>query len=263
VIDNRLCDLVRRSYLSFIGERFHCHRSPNGHIVVVTPFISPDNDPIEVAIEWTKDGNIRLSDLGAAHEFLFLIGLEVSESDRRTALVNQITSNFDVYIERREVTVTVSESDLGSGLNRMICAEQRILDMLFTAQPGPLEKSFRVEVGEYLAQESILYLAGVKLPGYSVQHRVDFLVPDGKPRLVDALSAKNRATAEDTAIQTAFKWMDLKRNLDQYYTISLYDDSVPVWDTAIKILRNNESDRVVPWSEKERLTDELRQPLPR
>ncbi len=250
-MDSDVCGLIRRAYSSFIESEIHCRPGPRGQILVQTPFFTPDNDPIEVAVERIADGRIRLSDRRAAYEFLFLMGLEVTENDRRASIVNQITSNYEVDVERRELVVLVPEADLGSGLHRLVNAEQRLYDILLTAQPGPLERSFRVEVGEYLTQREVRYQPGVVLPGYSIRHRVDFLIPNGGIQLVDTLSASSRSDAQDAAIKTSFKWMDLKRTFERYVTVSVYDDSDPVWDNALPILRNNQSDRIYPWSDRE------------
>ena len=256
-MDSNLCDVVREAYLAHLGDNFHCRVDRAGTLVLQTPFLTPDNDPIEIGIERTSDGRFRLGDLRSAYEYLYLRGLEISGNTNRTSLVNQIVSAYNVDIDRRELVVYATEADLGVALFRVICAEQRALDIIFSAQPGPLEKSFRIEVGEYLTQKQIHYNSNVRLSGYSIPHRIDFLVSNGMPRLIETLSASSRSDAEDAAIQTAFKWLDLKRIAPQYYTISVYDDTLPVWDSALAILRNNQSDQIFAWNQREQLVSQL------
>jgi hypothetical protein len=262
-MNENLCKVVRNAYISFLGDQFECRVQSSSGLIVHTPFVTPDNDPIDIAVEELPDGTYRLSDRRSAFEYLFLFGMEITESERRQMLVNEIATSYEVDVEARELAVKVSSSDLGAGLHRLLCAEQRILDIVITAVPGPLEKSFKIEVGEYLAQQSVTVYSSPIFQGHLLRHKVDYMIPNGVPKLLDTHSAKSRSAAEDEAMLSVYKWSDLKRTGSPYFTVCVLDDSHPVWESATTVLREGQTDRIYQWSDRDKLVKELVGAVPR
>jgi len=70
------CQDVVTQYLSFLQSGFRCHAA-TGEYRIVTPFLTPDNDPIIVYVSQNRKGGFRLSDRGQATEILFLARLDL------------------------------------------------------------------------------------------------------------------------------------------------------------------------------------------
>ena len=124
------CQDVVTQYLSFLQSSFRCHAAP-GEYQIVTPFLTPDNDPIVVYISQDRKGDLRLSDRGQAVEFLFLAGLELETNERRMQLVNSIMRGAQVEFEDGEIFVTAGVEDLGLALHRLLHALRRVYDLIY------------------------------------------------------------------------------------------------------------------------------------
>lgn len=51
-------------FLAYLNQSFSAKKDKHGRLCIVTPFIYPDDDLIEVFVEELDGGTIRVSDLG-------------------------------------------------------------------------------------------------------------------------------------------------------------------------------------------------------
>ena len=127
------CQDVVTQYLSFLQSGFRCHAAP-GEYRIVTPFLTPDNDPIIVYVSQDRKGGFRLSDRGRAAEFLFLAGLDLETNERRMHMVNSIMRGTQAEFVDGEIFVTTGAEDLGVALHRLLHALQRVYDLVYAEE---------------------------------------------------------------------------------------------------------------------------------
>lgn len=131
------CQDVVTQYLSFLQSSFRCHTAA-GEYRIVTPFLTPDNDPTIVYVSQDKSGALRLSDRGQAVEFLFLAGLELGTSERRMEMVNSIMRSAQVEFVDGEIFVTTGAEKLGVALHRLLHALQRVYDLVYVEETNSM-----------------------------------------------------------------------------------------------------------------------------
>jgi len=127
------CQDIVTQYISFLQSSFHCHAAP-GEYRIVTPFLTPDNDPIVVYVSQDRKGDFRLSDRGQAAEFLFLAGLDLEINERRMHMVNSIMRGAQAEFLDGEIFVTTGAEDLGVALHRLLHALQRVYDLVYVEE---------------------------------------------------------------------------------------------------------------------------------
>lgn len=127
------CQDVVTQYLSFLQSSFRCYTAP-GEYRIVTPFLTPDNDPIIVYVSQDRKGGFCLSDRGQAAEFLFLAGLDLETNERQMQMVNSIMHSAQAEFGDGEIFVTTGAEDLGVALHRLLHALQRVYDLVYVEE---------------------------------------------------------------------------------------------------------------------------------
>ncbi len=250
------CKELITQYLSFLQSSLRCGETEEGYCII-TPFWTPDSDPLTVYVH-QADGRFHLSDHGHVAEFLFHAGAELETNEARAQLASSIVRSMQVDLTDGEITTTANVEDFGVSLHRIIHAMREICDLIYTAQPGPVEKSFKEIVLEYLQEYKLEPKIDFEIQGESIPHRVDFYRDGSYPKAIDALSARNVTRAKQIAIEAAFKWLDIRKVHPLFEGFSLYDDRQEVWpETVLRIISNN-SAGIFPWSRRERALAILR-----
>jgi len=252
---NVLCQEAIRAFLGFLESEFRFEEREQG-CRLYTPFLTPTNDPITIDIHQMAEDQLVLTDGGRVSDFLFLMGADLETSDSRTVLAEEITKSMQVNLDRGELRTVSNIEDVGKDLYRLLHAIQNVYDIVFTAQPGPLEKPFKQVVHEYILAQRIEPQVDYELQGQSIVHKVDFFRNGRLPRAFETLSAKTPYQAKQTAIAVAFMWIDTKKVTPSLRCYSVYDDSSDVWSSALPILTYN-SDGTIAWRQREHLAELL------
>ena len=127
------CQDVVTQYLSFLQSGFRCHIAP-GEYRIVTPFLTPDNDPIIVYVSQDGESSFRLSDRGQTAEFLFLAGLELETNEHRLQRVNSIIRSAQAEFVDGEIFVIARAEDLGAALHRLLHALRSVYDLVYVEE---------------------------------------------------------------------------------------------------------------------------------
>src|SRR5260370_6146534 len=70
------CDELKTSILGWFGSEIECQPSGNASLVATFPLLRVNGDAIEIGIEDTGNGRLRLSDLGETHSSFYLARLD-------------------------------------------------------------------------------------------------------------------------------------------------------------------------------------------
>lgn len=249
------CDIVVKKYLSLLSQQFKTVDHGN-YCLITTPYLSIDNDYIEITACKIDEKTWKLSDDGYCFDFLFLNGLEIKTINRKNIL-ESISLIRGVTIENDEVFVRVQEDEIGDGFLNLTHAINNIVHMIYTGRAyNPIR--FQDSVEEFLKESHIQAIRNKKIAGATKDWVVDFEVSTPVPYFIQTLHTESKGWAENIANKTSLMWIELQRKRYNFKSISLIDDSEDLsiyWPQQLKRLLEEYSDNVVYWTEKEKIID--------
>jgi len=233
------CEQLITSYLQHMEHNLKGTPTDDG-CVVLTPFIRPDGEAIELAVVMQSDGRFRLTDMGDTLGYLYVNGLTLSRAVLEN--VRKACRRFDTSLEGATLAVPLEEQlVIGEGLHRLV---QTVLEVTALIQKRrPIERiTFDAEV------ESLIIISGrVYDPDYAIQgqrsvHEVRFHVNSNRRMLIQPLSAASESGAFAWAERWAYRFDDILRREDRWHCIAILDDrgeKSQIWsDRALRPIRN-------------------------
>ena len=174
--------------------------------VLSTPFLDPFHDGIQVHVE-PHGGEMILHDNGDTLEHLSCLGVKIEDSERRRALIQRATAGCAVRFEGGRLETTATAANLPQRVHFLLTAILRLNDLWMSAVPHRWTDFFEM-VREFLDQQGVLYTANVSIPGKTVEHSIDFVIPlpKRKERLVKLIADPKPQTAK----VISFSWMELR-----------------------------------------------------
>ena len=114
-------------YLKRLSDDFEILHSDDG-CFVVTPFIRPDGEAIELEVESLPNGDVRISDMGYTLGYLFVNGLTLNKSmiDR----AKFISKGYGVSLDDDAFSVVASPESAGDALHRLLQAVISATDLI-------------------------------------------------------------------------------------------------------------------------------------
>jgi hypothetical protein len=223
------CELLQKE----MGELFHCSRV-NNRVRIRTPFMYPDGDYIDLFASTSGDVT-TLSDLGETVRWLRM----QTTAPRRTAKQKQmiddirVTHGVEFFRGMLELRVRPGES-FAAGVTRLAQAALRVADLWFTFRARAFE-SISDEVSEFLLESQVPFDRGEWLLGRSGRnYTVDFHVRTPKrSSLVTVLSTGSHSATRRIVEHVVATWFDLshlKVGPEALQFVSLFDDTLDVWD---------------------------------
>lgn len=144
------------NYYSFLKEKTLVSSSNSSDwIEISTPFVGLFNDAIDIYAK--KDNNkIILSDDGNTLRNLKLSGFEISRSQKRKEILNQVLINYGVQINNEELTTEATEKDFPQKKLNLLSAISETADMYYLAE-HTVASVFREDVKAYLDEQEVVY----------------------------------------------------------------------------------------------------------
>jgi len=215
----RMPDLGKE-YLAWLQGNLITAKHENGQILS-TPFLDPFHDGIQIYFE-KNNGEIVLHDAGHTLENLLDQGVKIEGSDRRQSLVDRAIAGCGVQWMNGRLQAFASEANLAQRAHFLLTAMLRVNDLWMSAAPRSM-KDFAALVQEFLDEHDVRYLANVAIPGRTVEHPMDFVIPlaKGKERLIKLVSTPSVQTAK----LISFTWVDLRETRPQAERITLLNDT--------------------------------------
>lgn len=174
--------------------------------VLSTPFLDPFHDGIQIHVE-PRGGEIVLHDNGDTLDHLSCMGVKIEESERRRALIQRATAGCAVRFESGRLETTATPANLPQRVHFLLTAILRLNDLWMSAVPHRWTDFFEM-VAEFLDHQGVLYTPNVSIPGKTVEHSIDFVIPlpKRKERLIKLIADPKPQTAK----VISFSWMELQ-----------------------------------------------------
>src|SRR4030043_292488 len=113
------CNEVIEKYINGLKEGFKCIDSEK-RLRIITPYIYPDNDFIEIFVEELANGFIKITDLGESYRHLHTQGFDISISPKRKFLAETIASRVNVEISGGKLFKICLTNDIFTSMHDII-----------------------------------------------------------------------------------------------------------------------------------------------
>jgi len=231
-------------------------REDQGDCRVTFPIERSDGDAITVWVVERRNGNYKITDEGETYGMLYLSNINLDQ-ERRKNRVQTVQERYGLQEAKEEISVVAHQDELGKRLLDVMQAIQSISHLTYTRRQYT-QTDFRADVGSFLSDLGYHFDANPDVEGESETHRVDYSIYAREtPTYLEALHAEDASSAKAMAQRTAYKWGDIKMKNQEVHQITVIDDeSGEFGHDAERILRTW-SDELVPWSQKEQLSDAI------
>jgi hypothetical protein len=195
---------LARDYLTWLRDRLKTVQR-GGTTVLSTPFLDAFHDGIQVHIEH-RNGGFILHDNGDTLEHLQCLGVKIEDSARRKALIERALAGCAVRFVEGRLEATATASNLPQRAHFLLTAMLRLNDLWMSHVPHTFTDFFEM-VAEFLDRNDVRYTANVSIPGRTVEHPIDFVIP--LPRKAERLVKLIGSPSPQTAKLVSFTWMEL------------------------------------------------------
>lgn len=262
----KLNDKAISQYVETIQNLFKL-RSFEGRWLVVTPFIRPTGEYIELELI-PQDDKVLITDNCSTVDYLFVNGVNVEAQDFKV-LLPLIAKGFGIEISGEEVRSIANIDHFGYELHKVLSALLGISFLIYRRrllQPTELRvrKKFPTLVRDSLSKIRGVTYQQRDVRGKFITHTFPFCVSvdKGAESLLYPLTANSENEALREAMILAFRWIDIKEGGNRYRKITVIDDvdmrKATYWENGPKRLLIEFSDSVVLWSRRELLEQVLR-----
>ena len=248
------CQEVVERYIAGLKEGFQCLPTER-RLRIITPYLYPDNDLIEIFIEDFGGERVKITDLGETFRHLHSQGFDVYASSKRKFLAETIASRVNVEVSGGKLTRIVGVDEISEAIFDIVTASREIADLIYTSktyEPG----TFFDEVKGFLEEHRLKYEPKIKIKGISNKfYTVHFEVLNGKKLYLQTLSPKNVLGIKGRVDATVRMWLDFN---GQFKKLSLLNDVDFQWkEPDINIL--GRVSKVQFWSKKDELVSTLKE----
>ena len=216
---------------------------------IITPYLYPDNDLVEIFIEELEDNAILVTDLGETLRHLESMGLDLYASRKRKFLLDQIAQRIHVQLVRGRLEKRGSKADVGAMLLDVATAAHSIASLMYTSKAYE-PTVFNDEVSDYLTENDIKHQKNYPIIGTTgKKYRVNIRVNSNRPRelFVETLSPSQESAVTTTVNRVVRLWVDIEASKDR---VSLLNDLDFSWrDEDIALLQRMSIIQL--WSKKE------------
>jgi len=242
------CEQVIEQAISELKGAFRCIPYDKG-LGIVTPYLYPDNDLIEVFVQEIAGGRIRVTDLGETLRHLASQGVDVVDSPKRRFMLNQVASRLHVVVAGGRLEKEGLPQEVGLILLDVAAASHGVAGLAYTSKAyEPAE--FPEEVSAYLRDNKIQHEQHPRIKGMSGKDYKISLRINGKVRpeiLVEAMSPSQQAGISAVVNRVVREWYDINGSRRK---VSLLNDQDFHWrDEDIIILQHLSA--IHRWSNKD------------
>jgi hypothetical protein len=248
------CEEIAKQYPETLSNRFTCE-SVGNVLRIITPYLYPNNDLIEVLVQELPPETIKVTDSGETLRHLHSQGFDIAVRSQRREMVEVIASRTGVDIVLGQLTKIGPFAELGDILFDVIVAARGVSDLIYTSRVYE-PAIFVEEVGQFLQENGLDYDSSVKLTGQTGQrYTVQFMLHRG-PTYIETLSPR-QASRSRTQVNSVFRmWYDCNGNLSVDRKVSLLNDIDISWRLSDVALLEKVS-TVLNWSRRQELVSKL------
>jgi len=216
------CAEVARKYVETLSDEFRCLPLER-RLRIITPYLYPDNDLIEVFIEEPTPDRVRVTDLGETLRHLHAQGFDMSNTPKRKHLAETIASGTGVDVVRGELVKEGTIDELDELLFDLLAAARGVSDLIYTSRTYE-PALFTEEVGRFLQEHQVHYEAKVKLTGQTGKtYTIDFRLPE-RNKYLHTLSPGQIASLQPVVNRVFRIWSDCNGELGRRSKVSFLND---------------------------------------
>ncbi len=249
-----ICGELVPKYLNSLSIDFETAHTDAG-CFIVTPFIRPDGEAIELEVETLSSRNVRISDMGDTFGYLFINGLTLSRTMMDRA--KHISMSHGVSLKSATLSVEADIESAGIAVHRLIQATLAVTDLIQMRRHTSTQKiRFDNEVESLVIYSGVTYDTEYSVKGQHETHKFRFHVNSGKGLLIQPLTASTEATAHAWAERWAYRFGDVTQLQDSWRPFAVLDNrrARPIWTTnAVAPIQEH----AILWTERDRLSDLL------
>ena len=250
------CTRAIEAYLDQLSSGFEA--SPSNHgCFILTPFLRPDGEPIELELWTPYNRDVSINDMGDSLGYLYVNGLTLSRSIMES--VRHITSRFGVTLDRNVLEIRSNEVAVGDAIHRLIQATLAVSNLI-QKRRSMFRVKFEEEVESLIIYSGVTYDVGYGVRGRRERHTMRFHVDTGRNLLIQPVSAAQQNAAHSWAERLAYRFADIRQESDRWRIAAVLDDRgrrESAWTghalTPIK-------EHAILWSQKEQLEELLHAP---
>lgn len=256
---NLSCREAVEGYLTNLQRGFTCVPIEN-RLRIITPYLYPDNDLIEIFVEELPSGQVRVTDLTETLRHLHGRGFDVFESSKRKFMVETIASRTGVELIQGQLAKTGEIGQVGELIFDVIVAARGVSDLIYTSKSYE-PATFVEEVEEFLRSNQIPVEPKIRLVGVSGKaYIIDLKITIGPPRFLHALSPIAAAGLKPKIDATVRMWFDINHDLTPERKLTVLNDVDFQWKPYdLSILKRLST--VKYWTHKEDLLETIKTPL--
>ena len=246
---------IAKQYLETLSNRFTCEPMDN-HLRVITPYLYPNNDLIEVFVQERPSGTVRVTDLGETLRHLHSQGFDTAIRQHRRDMVGTIASTTGVDLILGQLTKTGPIDELGDILFDVIVAARGVSDLIYTSRAYE-PATFADEVGKFLSENGLEYISRIRLTGQTGGvYTIRFMLRPG-PVYLEPLSPRPTSRSKKARVDSVFRmWSDCNGALGKDRKITMLDDIGVHWRPEDITLLGRVS-TVLNWSSRRELLSSL------
>jgi hypothetical protein len=249
------CEEIVGSYIGQLKGDFACLPAPDNRLRLITPYLYPDHDRIELFIR-TQGEDVTISDLGETLTYLETTGLEIIGNTIREFKVHRIAEGVGVEIERGIIAKRGKLQDVGELIFDVVTACKAIGDLVYSTRAYE-PALFEEEVAGYLIAEHFHVEPRAPIVGKSgTNYKVNLRVKVGlQDALVATISPKTPKGSIRKVNDTFRMWSDVNGDRIKY---SVFNDEVALVRPEDVFLLQQANSRVFRWSAREEFLRNLK-----
>ncbi len=251
-----ICESIISEYLASLEGEFNIEPNSLG-CSIITPFIRPDGDYIEILAEQRPSGVIALSDMGGTFSYLHLSGLSLSRRLRDDA--KRIGSRYDISVHVNELIAQVDPLGVGQALHNLVQAILAIASLVEKRRPY-LNLRFDEEVEATIISQGKRYDPEFVVNGKKEHHTVRFHIDSGLNLLVQPFSQASEIQARRVAERWYYYFDDILKADPAWVCVAVLDDRgnrESIWSNPYTVRPLDGIAHLVKWSEKDKLVATL------
>jgi Domain of unknown function DUF1828 len=232
------CEQAIAAYLATLKEDFACSARPNGRLCIVTPYLYPDHDNIEVFVR-DKGDHVFVSDLGETLRYLDTNGMDIMSTPNLLFAAKRIAEGFGASIREGVLVKDGPPETVGQLIFDVLSAVKAVSSLVYgnrAYEPA----GFDDEVAEYLEShdlpiERCVPVTGISGSRYKVSLRV---AGPQKTMLVETLAPKTISGVRSKVNAVFTEWSDINGEYsDPGRKLSLLnDEATPFKEKELAIL---------------------------
>ena len=240
-------DKALQNYFEFLKEHMKATPVDDQWYSISTPFLNMFNDYIEIYC-CNKDGKIYLSDDGETLRNLSLAGVNLSRSETKQKLMNQIMINYGIREKNQELILETDMKNFAQAKHNFLSAILEISDFYVLSKPNTISM-FKEDVQNYLEEQEIIYTAGFIAKGNTgLEFTFSFQIAGRKREiLINTFNVINKSNLTSFL----FDWGDIKEGRERVSQKSvsglaiINDQKKPIDSKYLDAIRNKGADYIL------------------